>query len=167
MRPELVVTTATTTETLSPEADTYLAASTTYGQGAKEWLTVRPNNENILIRFDSTSFPAPGELEQATLRLWNHEDFGGGTMTIGVFRSSQGQQISGEPVMGLAAGYPGDAGIENHPNVLFSTDFESGTWKDEWTIVDNLSECAFLLYLPVRSQINLGGFFPFSKPQIS
>ena len=29
------------------------------------------------------------------------------------------------------------------------------------------AQCAFLLYLPVRSQINLGGFFPFSKPQIS
>ena len=35
--------------------------------------------------------------------------------------------------MGLAAKYPKDHGIQDDPNVIFATGFESPDWKEEWS----------------------------------
>jgi len=36
-------------------------------------------------------------------------------------------------LLGLAAGYPGDAGITNHPEVHFAAGFETSNWGDGWS----------------------------------
>lgn len=61
--------------------------------------------------------------------------------------STPGQEVRElEPLPsgdGLAADYPDDVGIEDHPSVIFADDFESGTLDQKW---DNLTEPDAMVY---------------------
>ena len=51
-----------------------------------------------------------------------------------VFRCCQGHDMPQQaPVFGLASKYPEDRAIENDPDVIFATGFESDDWSEEWT----------------------------------
>ena len=55
-------------------------------------------------------------------------------MVAGVFRCAQGHDApASAPILGLASTYPGDEGVENDPDVVFFSDFESANWRDRWT----------------------------------
>jgi hypothetical protein len=132
-RPELVVVTADGTDTLAPEADTYLESSTYQGFGDEVQLSIA-SERPMLLRFDLSAYAADTTVASATLRLYKFEDYGGGTMDVGVFRSSQGmEQPPSDPIAGLAADHPDDQGILSHADVLLFSDFESDGWGADWT----------------------------------
>lgn len=130
-RPKLEIVTSTNTFVLSPEADTYVAASTFQGFGDSEELRVSPS-QNMLLRFDLTGIDPGADVTQATLSLWDHAEFGTGE--VGVFRCRQGHDVPpSPPIPGLAAQFPGDVGIAGHPDVLLFSDFETDVWGDDWS----------------------------------
>jgi len=149
-RPQLVLVGNGRTVSLEPEADTYLDTSTYRSLGDGESLRVSDSSNHALLRFDLTrgTFPVrqngEGTLEtcpttretidKATLRLHTFVQYGNGSMDIGVFRCRQGHDLPpSDPVMGLAAQYPGDQDILGDPDVLFFADFESEDWADAWS----------------------------------
>lgn len=130
-RPELVVVTGAGTTTFAPEADTYLAGSTYQGLGDADRIRVS-SNENSLLRFDLSGLPQATSVTSATLRLFVFGEFG--SSPVGVFRSRQGHDEPPSPMLyGLAAAYPDDVGIANHPEVHFAMGFESPEWGDGWS----------------------------------
>lgn len=136
-RPELVVT-AGSTVTLSPEADTYLETSTYQSMGDSDMLRISDTN-NALLRFDLSS--VTGTVTQATLRLFTYEQYGSGTIDIGVFRCNQGHdEPPSDPIPGIAAGYEEDEGIGSDPDVFFFADFETGDGSDGWTFASGSFE---------------------------
>jgi Disaggregatase related repeat/Polysaccharide lyase 14 len=133
-RPELVIVNTDGEVILSPEADTYLAPSTYQGFGDDVQLSLS-SERPMLLRFDLSGLDPAAALQSATLRLYEFEDYGGGTLDVGVFRSSQGlDEPDDGPELGLAADYPGDASIGDHPDVLLFSDFESADWGLDWTV---------------------------------
>lgn len=131
--PELVLSVDGVESTLTPEADTYLAPSTYQGFGDDVELSIS-DERPVLLRFDLSSFDATAVIESATLRLFCYEDYGGGALEVGVFRSSQGMELPpDDPELGVAALYPGDTGISEDPAVLLATNFESADWGLNWT----------------------------------
>jgi len=132
-RPELVIVNTDGETILSPEADTYLAPSTYQGFGDDVQLSISTERP-VLLRFDLSGLDPAAGLQSATLRLFEYEDYGGGTLDVGVFRSSQGlDEPDNGPELGLAADYPGDVGIMDHPDVLLFSDFESADWGLDWS----------------------------------
>jgi hypothetical protein len=134
-RPRLVIETNRQTLTLSSVADTYLEPSTYRCQGHQSRLRVGGRN-HALLRFDLSEIPKGTPIKQATLKLHVAAAFGSGRATIGVFRCAQGHDRSpSEPVLGLAARYPGDRGLKSDPDVVFFADFEPPQWDRGWTHV--------------------------------
>lgn len=135
-RPQLVVTCAQKPEALKPRADTYLEPATVKSMGNSEVLRVSPRPNHLLIRFDLTGIKE--KPAKAILRLFNTSQTSGAAATIGVFRCQQSHAAADtEPILGLAAKYPGDKGIAKDPSVLFATGFEAEAWRDEWSVVGN------------------------------
>jgi len=130
--PELVVVTGAGSDTLAPEADTYVESSTYQGFGDAETLRVG-STSNTLVRFDLAPYLGDS-ITSATLRMYKLEDYGGGTQDVAVYRSSQGyEREPTAPLTGIAIGYPGDVDIGNAGSVLLFSDFESADWGDAWT----------------------------------
>ena len=153
--PQLVVVTAQGTTTLPPEADSYLDTSTYTSLGDEERMRVSTSPNNALLRFDLGSFDAGTTVVSAILRLYTYQQFGGGSMGIGVFLCNQGHNlVQSAPVPGLASAFPFDRGIESHPDVYFFDPFESAAWVDGWTHVggnlDIVSDDPALLYAPFQ-----------------
>ncbi len=136
LHPQLVVTTSAGTTTLGPVADTYLETSTYTSLGDEDRLRISTTPNHALLRFDLSGFGPGATITAATLRLYTYQQYGGGSMDIGVFLCDQGHDLPPtNPIMGLAADYPLDQGIEDHPNVTFFDPFESDAWVDGWTHV--------------------------------
>jgi hypothetical protein len=127
--PELVINGSTT---LNPEADTYLEPSTYQSQGDNDRMRISAEL-NSLLRFDVSGFSS-GSVTSATLRLYTYQQYGGGTLEVGVFRCDQGHdEPYSDPIAGIAADYDEDVGIDAHSDVLFFADFETGDGSDGWT----------------------------------
>lgn len=153
-RPRLVVVSAGGTNTLSPEADTYLEPSTYQCFGDSEKLRVGGNN-NALLRFSFDSIAPSATIAQATLQLYDFAQYG--ALDVGVFRCSQGHELpESDAIRGLASRYIMDAGIAGHPDVVFFTGFESDNWDDEWTSISHPENGTNLISDPPRL------FVPFS-----
>jgi hypothetical protein len=134
-RPQLVVTGDKDTLKIAAQADTYLTGSTYQAMGRQEVLKVANDPLHALIRFDLGDANKVGKVEKAVLRLY-HSVHSGNALTIGVFRCSQGHDLpASEPILGLAAKYPGDKGIAKDPAVVFFSDFEAEKWAEEWSQV--------------------------------
>jgi Polysaccharide lyase 14/Disaggregatase related repeat len=132
-RPTLTIITVDGTHVLIPVADTYLPPSTYQGFGDEDKLTVT-DEVPTLIRFDISSFDTNLIVQSATLTLYKFEDYGGSTMDVGIFRSSQGLELPPlEPIFGISSGYLFDEDIINHPDVLLFSSFDTPTWGDDWT----------------------------------
>jgi len=135
LRPALVISTAGEAFALAPEADTHLDRSTYRSLGREESLAAG----HVLLRFPLARFAARTGIESATLRLHTFSQYGDGE--VAVFRCRQGHtQPPCEPCMGLAATYPGDSSIDKDRAVIFAIDFESASWKDEWTFAQGTIE---------------------------
>ena len=135
-RPELVVVSDQGTTVLSPEADTYLDTSTYTSLGDEDRMRISGSPNNTLLRFDFTNLGSGATVISATLRLYTYQQFGGGSMDIGVFLCDQGHDLPpSAPIRGLADDYLRDEGIEAHPDVYFFDSFESAAWVDGWTHV--------------------------------
>lgn len=131
-RPRLIVVGAEGSKVLEPLADTYLTKSTYRSQGHSEELRVSGAPDNMLLRFDVAGTKRCGQLSKATLQLYTTKQYG--SAEIGVFRCQQGQNLPpSDPILGLAARYPGDKNIGDDPSVVFSADFETEDWPDGWT----------------------------------
>jgi hypothetical protein len=132
-RPELVVVTASGTNTLAPKADVYLDTSTYQCLGDLDTLRISDSSPTLLC-FDLSGIDNGTEITSATLRLYVYAEYGGGTLEAGVFRCSQGHELPpSDPIPGLAAQYPHDQGIETHSDVHLFSDFETADWGSDWT----------------------------------
>jgi hypothetical protein len=134
-RPQLVITTNKGTQTLAPVADTYLEPSTYRSQGNGTTLRITMKSNPTLLRFDLSRFKEDTKLDKAVLRLYTFAQYGQ-ALDVGVFRCAQGhEEPKTDPVPGLAAKYPGDRGLEEDPDVLFFSAFETPQWANGWTQV--------------------------------
>lgn len=139
LRPQLVLTGHKGSLTLIPQADTYLESSTYRSMGNLDQLKVSSDPNHVLLRFDLPGVEKIGKVGKASLRLYNVAQYGSGGVTVGVFRCSQGHHVPDvEPILGLAARYPGDKGIAKDPDVVFFADFEGEKWQQDWAYVANL-----------------------------
>lgn len=115
---------------LEPVADSFLDCSSLRSLGQREDLKVS-RQQSAWLRF-KVPRGALG-LERATLRLTSDKRYGKG-VRIGVFRAAPPHARALPPAtQGIAASFPGDKGIAEHPSVLFATDFEAATWSREWS----------------------------------
>ncbi len=133
-RPALIISRTNGTTAHAPVADTYLEPSTYRSLGGSDTLKVTMNSNNVLLRFDLSDIERGTEVVRAKLRLHTYAQYGDGKLIVGAFRCAQGHDTpASAPILGLAAKYPGDEGIENDPDVAFFSDFESANWADGWT----------------------------------
>ncbi len=132
-RPQLVLEINSQPVRLAAVADTHLVRSTYRPQGNSSSLTVA-DKLPALVRFDLSKLKGDNPPAKATLRLVSFKQYA--AAEIGVFACDQGETAqSPEPLLGIAAQYPGDRGMENDPQVIFATGFESPDWRKEWTHV--------------------------------
>jgi len=155
-RPRLAVTIESGTQELAPAADTYLDESTYRCMGNEEMLRVTDSSPTLL-RFDLGAFTPLTVVQGAVLRIFTYEQYGDGTIDIGVFRCNQGhEEPPSDPLYGLSASYDNDEGIAGDPDVLFFADFESDAWRDGWTFaeggIDTVESDPALGFEPLRGK---------------
>jgi hypothetical protein len=123
---------------LPATADSHVDCSTTRSAGRR--LILRAGGKTVvLIRFD-LSGRRPGDVVRATLKLraTNRQQ---GAPELGIFLLDAPRvDTGGSAQMGLAAKYPGDAGIARDPAVVVAMDFESPDWKSVWTVANGKSQ---------------------------
>ncbi len=146
-RPRLMLVGNNSSSELTSAADTFLTKSTYRSQGNSDELRISGAPDNVLIRFGLSAADGTdlAQISKATLRLYTTKQYG--SAEIGVFRCQQGHdEPPSEPILGLAARYPGDTGIAKDADVIFATDFESEQWNNEWThagemkVIDTINE---------------------------
>lgn len=142
-RPRLHVKTGKGDIVLACRADTFLDTSTYRSLGDGETLKVSARSSNMLVRFDVGQVPADAKITSAVLQLCTFKQYGGGG-TIGVFRCAQGyRKKAGAAIPGLSEKYLEDRGIQEDPDVIFSSDFEPSQWAERWTsATGNLKQVA-------------------------
>lgn len=118
------------TQRLAPSADVTLDCSTVKGIGRSPRLRVSPDH-NTLVVFDPPA-RAASQLRAARLVLYPEKLFGK-AVTVGAFSTQPPwAERSIARTDGLAAQYPGDAGLTRAPDVLFAADFEGENWLASW-----------------------------------
>ncbi|HHM11934.1 MAG TPA: DNRLRE domain-containing protein, partial [Planctomycetaceae bacterium] len=130
-RPQLSVTVGGNTTDLVADRDTFTEPSTYQAQGDADRMRVGSNN-NALVHFALSEFGGM-QIEQATLRLFTYEQFGGDT-EVAVFRAKPGRIGPPPPIdAGIANDYEMDMGIDDHPDVLMYDNFEDADWESNWS----------------------------------
>jgi hypothetical protein len=134
LRPALIVALADgRTTRLGASADASLDASTYRSLGERPTFTAG-GGKNAVLRFELEKLPE-GRISKATLRLVTAARQAKGA-SLGVYRlDAPTFPEPGIKLMGLAARYPRDQGIEKDPDVMMATGFESASWRGEWTEV--------------------------------
>lgn len=116
---------------LSPAADTFLDCTSLSSLGAMPIVKVSAS-QSALLRFELKKSEA--RLQQAVLTLVSDTRYATGT-EIEVYRVAPPYtRMPGAIMMGLAKDFARDAGIDKHPDVVFSTGFESPVWVTEWGV---------------------------------
>lgn len=115
---------------LVPAADTYLDCSTIKSLGAQKLFKVS-GGQSAVLRF---SLPKNrGQLAGAALLLVSDKQYGNGA-SVGVYRAAPAfARTIAAGVSGIAQGFVGDKDISTHPDVVFTTGFESPIWLTEWS----------------------------------
>lgn len=134
LRPALVVELVDgRTFRLGATADVSLDPSTYRPLGALPTLAAG-GSRSAVMRFELEKL-ADGRIARAALRLATTPNRAKG-VSLGVYRlDAPTFPEPGTPLMGLAARHPGDRGLENDPNVIMATGFDSPGWRDAWTDV--------------------------------
>lgn len=115
---------------LAPSADVTLDCSTYKGIGRSSRLRISPDH-NTLVVFDLPAGPV-APLRAARLMLYPEKLYGK-AVTIGAFSTQPPwAEASVSRTDGVAARHPGDAGIAQAPEVMFTADFEQDDWLDSW-----------------------------------
>jgi hypothetical protein len=139
LRPSLQVTYLSGgSELLSAAADADLECSTHAGTGPAAVLNVGPKTVTVM-RFDLTRLRKgrATDVKSAELILVRTPTAAWAAGTLAVFRLSTPYSEALPAVQsGLAAAYPGDRGIDKHPDVLFVDRFEAVQLDSKWTVGD-------------------------------
>ncbi len=101
------------------EISAWLSTSSLLTQAGGPQMNTAHNTDFALLRFDLTTLDLT-KVQSATLRLWTFDQWG--NETIGLYRlhNPQAYLSTVAPIqLGIAAGFPLDVGIENHPSVRF------------------------------------------------
>jgi hypothetical protein len=108
-------------------ADATLDPSTISSLGTQT--TVRVGNKrSAILAFNLPALPAASSIGQATLTITSTKQYG--ESTIGLYRLIRPLHQVDEPAkLGIAASYPGDSGLEKHPDVLLLEDFHDEDFK--------------------------------------
>ncbi len=125
----MVMTDSAEVIVLSAEGDTYLTPSTsmvTFGQHTV--MRVR-NDHNILVWFDLSSL-SDKVVVSASLQLTTFAQFTNSDVVHGVFAIKTDNWDTSVPVAGIADLYPGDFGINAHPDVYLSYSFDTNSAAD-------------------------------------
>lgn len=131
-RPRLMLVLNGKPRTFEAVADTHLVRSTYRSQGNNKELVVE-GTLPALVRFDLGALKKTDAIDKATLHLVAVKQYGGAG-EVGVFACDQGDEVKPmDPILGVAARYTRDRGIDQDPNVLFATSFESPDWQKEWS----------------------------------
>ena len=137
--PHLVIEVDGTSTVIPVLVDTYLEESTFASLGDSQRLRVSVNRPT-LVRFDLRTINPGTEIDAATLKMYPYEKFGNGAARIGIFRSNQTHSVPNRPVvMGLAQQFPGDVGIETHPDVAFVERWDADGWESGGWLLPNPS----------------------------
>lgn len=116
-------------EVLTPRADTYFACPTHKGLGHNNNFRIGGDRNTILL-FPWTERPEH-KLVKATLALTTNRQHGRGA-TAGVFLPTA--PFGDSPLQaGFAGEYDFDAGIDDHPDVIFADRFEDENWPSGWS----------------------------------
>lgn len=116
-------------DALRPAVDVTLDCSTVRGIGKSKRLRVAPELNTLLV-YEVPARPA-AQLMSARLRIVAQKLYGR-SLTIGAFSPQPPWATPTVRADGLAARYPGDAGIARDPDVLFVADFERADWLRDW-----------------------------------
>ncbi len=120
-------------EIIDASADTHLDCTTYRALGRLNTLSISAPL-NILIEFPLVGKLSRGQLSRARLVLSNAKGQAS-ALRIGVFEAAVPVFPMPPVRQGLAAGFPGDIGIEKGPDVIFATGFEEGGgWKSKWAV---------------------------------
>jgi hypothetical protein len=131
-RPRLILVLNRKPRTFEAVADTHLVRSTYRSQGNNKELAVE-GTLPVLVRFDLGDLKKTDAIDKATLHLIAVKQYGGAG-EVGVFACDQGDEVkSMDPILGVAARYTRDRGIDKDPDVLVATGFESPDWHKEWS----------------------------------
>ena len=118
---------------LEPSADTQLDCSSYRALGKGETLTVS-RQTNVALQFALPDELSGSRLVRARLVLSSARSVASAA-SVGVFELSFPRFPSGPVQNGIAAGYPGDRGVERDPSVIFATGFdESLSWRSRWAV---------------------------------
>lgn len=122
-----------TRTSLAPIADTSINCTTHSSIGGEARLQIDAGQPVLLVFPGAVSAASPGRRPvRATLELASHQQYGSGA-EIGVFLAAAPGPRALPPEPGLARGFPLDAGIESHPDVLHAERFDAPDarrWSD-------------------------------------
>jgi hypothetical protein len=122
-------------ELLGPAADADLDCSTQAGTGSGPTLNAGPKNA-VVMRFDLQRLRKgqARDVKRAELILVRTPATVFATGSLGVFRLETPFGKPMPPVeLGLATTFPGDQGIDKHPEVLFAERFDGNQIDPRWT----------------------------------
>lgn len=126
---------------LDAAADSYLDCTTERGLGAEDRLKLG-REYNALLRYDLPAEVRSKKLAKAWFAFVVAKQYG--DSDVGVFAVSPPASPDIGPRIGLAAAYPGDAGIERHKDVWFATGFDGAVWQAAWSEYDPRSSTTTL-----------------------
>ena len=130
LRPKLVLGDAAgRTVTLEPAADVHVDGSTSSGLGTSSTFRVS-GDLNAMLRFEP---PGPEIVPTSAKLVLTTTDAQYGACTVGAYYLAARAPEYLPASTGLAADYPLDDGIENHPDVFMATGFSSGESCEGWT----------------------------------
>jgi hypothetical protein len=136
LRPSLQITYSSgASELLGPAADSDLDCSTYGGTGHGPALNAGPKTW-VVLRFDLQRLRKgqAGDVKRAELILVRTGTSVFAVGGLGVFRLETPYSQPMPPLeAGLAANFPGDRGIEKHPEVLFVDRFDAAQIDPRWT----------------------------------
>ncbi|RDE24804.1 hypothetical protein DV711_04260 [Motiliproteus coralliicola] len=119
-----------TTQLIAATADTYLTASSRSAYGDRAVLKVGPRSQ-ALIHFAFPKALSANDVSMATLYLTTDRQFGDNE--IGIYQITKQTLTENNIERGIADQYPDDENIIRNPDVLFSQNFESNNWSQQWS----------------------------------
>jgi hypothetical protein len=135
-------------------ADTFLDCTTEKSMGSLQ-IFKAGGEFNALLRFPFDAGTLSAKVVKATLSLALLQQYG--QVSLGVFATTPPSSPDAVPRLGIAANFPGDIGIENHPDVWFATGFESLVWPLAWNRFDPRSNASAVVTDDDRLFVPLNG----------